>query len=171
MTDDAWMIKLAGGFTIACPPNLDTLSTYVFKEQEDWFEDEAAFIRRLATPGWGWIAIAPNLGFYALSAAAAAGGDADILAIEPTPEVAALLRAKGLEVKLDTSNQKINAKIREHSVQHVPVIAVVGRKEAEQRTVALRRLGGEAQEVLPLDEAVARLAAEAMAPDLVRGAA
>jgi len=86
-------------------------------------------------------------------------------------EVAALLRAKGLEVKLDTSNQKINAKIREHSVQHVPVIAVVGRKEAEQRTVALRRLGGEAQEVLPLDEAVARLAAEAMAPDLVRGAA
>jgi len=86
-------------------------------------------------------------------------------------EVAALLRAKGLEVKLDTSNQKINAKIREHSVQHVPVIAVVGRKEAEQRTVALRRLAGEAQEVLPLDEAVARLAAEAMAPDLVRGAA
>jgi threonyl-tRNA synthetase len=86
-------------------------------------------------------------------------------------EVAALLRRKGLEVKLDTSNQKINAKIREHSVQHVPVIAVVGRKEAEQRTVALRRLGGEAQEVLPLDEAVARLAAEAMAPDLVRGAA
>ncbi len=86
-------------------------------------------------------------------------------------EVAGLLRAKGLEVKLDTSNQKINAKIREHSVQHVPVIAVVGRKEAEQRTVALRRLGGEAQEVLPLDEAVARLAAEAMAPDLVRGAA
>jgi threonyl-tRNA synthetase len=86
-------------------------------------------------------------------------------------EVAALLRRKGLEVKLDTTNQKINAKIREHSVQHVPVIAVVGRKEAEQRTVALRRLGGEAQEVLPLDEAVARLAAEAMAPDLVRGAA
>ena len=74
-------------------------------------------------------------------------------------------------MKLDTSNQKINAKIREHSVQHVPVIAVVGRKEAEQRTVALRRLGGEAQEVLPLDEAVVRLAAEAMAPDLVRGAA
>ena len=75
------------------------------------------------------------------------------------------------QVKLDTSNQKINAKIREHSLQHVPVIAVVGRKEAEQRTVALRRLGGDAQEVLPLEEAVARLAAEATAPDLVRGAA
>ncbi len=92
MTDDAWMIKLAGGFTIACPPNLDTLSTYVFKEQEDWFEDEAAFVRRLATPGMRMIDIGANLGFYALSAAAAAGGDADILAIEPTPEVAALLR-------------------------------------------------------------------------------
>ena len=85
-------------------------------------------------------------------------------------EVAAALRAAGLAVVLDLSNQKINAKVREHSVQHVPVIAVVGRKEAEQRTVALRRLGGDAQEVLPLDEAVARLKAEAMAPDLGRAA-
>ncbi len=83
-------------------------------------------------------------------------------------EVAAALSKAGLAVKLDLTNQKINAKIREHSVQHVPVIAVVGRKEAEQRTVALRRLGGDAQEVLPLDEAVARLAAEGTAPDIVR---
>ena len=80
-------------------------------------------------------------------------------------EVAAALKKAGLAVVLDLSNQKINAKIREHSVQHVPVIAVVGRKEAEQRTVALRRLGGEAQEVVPLDEAVARLKVEATAPD------
>jgi len=86
-------------------------------------------------------------------------------------EVAAALSKAGLAVKLDLTNQKINAKIREHSVQHVPVIAVVGRKEAEQRTVALRRLGGEAQEVLPLDVAIARLAAEGTAPDLVRGQA
>ena len=84
-------------------------------------------------------------------------------------EVAAALRAAGLAVVLDLSNQKINAKVREHSVQHVPVIAVLGRKEAEQRTVALRRLGGDSQEVLPLDQAVARLKAEAMAPDLRRG--
>ena len=81
-------------------------------------------------------------------------------------EVARALRAAGLAVKLDLSNQKINAKVRDHSLQHVPVIAVVGRKEAEQRTVALRRLGGDAQELLPLDEAVARLKAEATAPDL-----
>ena len=84
-------------------------------------------------------------------------------------EVAAALRAAGLAVVLDLSNQKINAKVREHSVQHVPVIAVVGRKEAEQRSVALRRLGGEAQEVLPLDAAIARLKAEATAPDLRQG--
>jgi threonyl-tRNA synthetase len=83
-------------------------------------------------------------------------------------EVAEALRRAGLSVKLDLSNQKINAKVREHSLQHVPVIAVVGRKEAEQRTVALRRLGGEAQELVPLDEAVARLAREATAPDLAR---
>jgi threonyl-tRNA synthetase len=81
-------------------------------------------------------------------------------------EVAQALRAVGLAVKLDLSNQKINAKVRDHSLQHVPVIAVVGRKEAEQRLVALRRLGGDAHELLPLDEAVARLKAEATAPDL-----
>ena len=80
--------------------------------------------------------------------------------------MAAALRAAGLEVGLDLSNQKINAKVREHSLAHVPVLAVVGRQEAEQRTVALRRLGGAAQEVLPLDEAVRRLAAEATPPDL-----
>ena len=81
-------------------------------------------------------------------------------------EVADVLRRAGLEVELDLSNQKINAKVREHSLAHVPVLAVVGRREAEQRTVALRRLGGEAQEVLPLDEAVRVLAAEATPPDL-----
>jgi len=73
-------------------------------------------------------------------------------------------------VRLDLSNQKINAKIREHSLAHVPVMVVVGRKEAEARTVALRRLGGEAQAVLPLDQAVARLVAEATPPDLARAA-
>jgi threonyl-tRNA synthetase len=83
-------------------------------------------------------------------------------------EVAAALRAAGLTVKLDLSNQKINAKVRDHSLQRVPAIAVVGRREAEERTVALRRLGGEAQEVMPLAEAVARLATEATPPDLSR---
>jgi threonyl-tRNA synthetase len=79
-------------------------------------------------------------------------------------EVAAALRAAGLEVAVDLSNQKINAKVREHSLAHVPVLAVVGRKEAEARTVALRRLGGEAQEVLALDSALQKLKLEASAP-------
>ena len=81
-------------------------------------------------------------------------------------DVAAALRAAGLAVETDLSNQKINAKIREHSLTHIPNILVVGRKEAEARTVALRRLGGAAQEVLELDEAVALLKAEATPPDL-----
>jgi threonyl-tRNA synthetase len=81
-------------------------------------------------------------------------------------DVMAALSAAGIVARLDLTNQKINAKIREHSLAHVPVIAVVGRKEAEQRTVALRRLGGEAQETLTIEEAVARLAAEATPPDL-----
>jgi threonyl-tRNA synthetase len=84
-------------------------------------------------------------------------------------EVAAAFEAAGLAARLDLTNEKINAKIREHSVQHVPVIAVVGRQEAAARTVALRRLGGNAQEVLPLADAVARLAAEARPPDIGRG--
>jgi threonyl-tRNA synthetase len=88
---------------------------------------------------------------------------------EYAAEVAAEMEAAGLSVKLDLSRDKINAKIREHSLQHVPVIAVVGRKEAETRTVALRRLGGEAQEVVPLQVAIARLADEAAPPDLKRG--
>ncbi len=81
-------------------------------------------------------------------------------------EVAAALRARGLWVEVDTGHEKINAKVRAHSVAHVPLMLVVGRQEAEARTVALRRLGGQAQEVLPLDEAVARIAAEATPPDL-----
>jgi threonyl-tRNA synthetase len=81
-------------------------------------------------------------------------------------EVAAALGKAGLVVETDLTNQKINAKVREHSLQHVPVLAVVGRKEAESGTVALRRLGSQAQEVVALEEAVHRLAAEATPPDL-----
>ena len=76
-------------------------------------------------------------------------------------EAAAALDAAGLRVEADLRNEKITLKIREHSLQKVPVIVVVGRREAEEKTVTLRRLGSERQESLPLAEAVARLAAEA----------
>ena len=83
-------------------------------------------------------------------------------------EVAAAMRKAGLRVGTDLRNEKVGYKVREHSLQKVPVIAVVGRKEAEERTVALRRLGGEAQTVLSLDAALAALSEEAKAPDLKR---
>ncbi|GBR71330.1 threonine--tRNA ligase [Gluconobacter kanchanaburiensis] len=83
-------------------------------------------------------------------------------------EVAATLKAAGLQVETDTRSDKINAKIREHSLARVPVILVVGRREAEERKVAMRRLGGATQEILSLDEAVAALAKEAQAPDIAR---
>ena len=83
-------------------------------------------------------------------------------------EVAEAFRARGLSVVTDTRNEKINAKIREHSLGHVPIIAVVGRKEADARTVALRRLGGQAQEVLSLAAALDGLAQEAAPPDIAR---
>ncbi len=81
-------------------------------------------------------------------------------------EVAAVFARAGLTVETDLTNQKINAKVREHSLAHVPVLAVVGRKEAEARTVALRRLGNQAQEVIGLEQAVSSLASEATPPDL-----
>ncbi len=89
-------------------------------------------------------------------------------AAEYAEEVAALLRAGGLAAEADIRNESIKAKIREASVQYVPVILVVGRREAEARTVAIRRLGGEAQEIVSLDEAAARLAQEAAPPDVKR---
>ncbi len=79
-------------------------------------------------------------------------------------EVRAAFAAAGLRVEADFRNEKINFKVRELSLAKVPVIAVVGRREAEERTVALRRLGGKEQEILALDEAVAKVTAEATPP-------
>jgi threonyl-tRNA synthetase len=79
-------------------------------------------------------------------------------------EAVAALKAAGLRADLDLRNEKINYKVREHSVGKVPVILVVGRREAEERTVAIRRLGSQAQEILALDRAVATLAQEAAPP-------
>jgi threonyl-tRNA synthetase len=84
--------------------------------------------------------------------------------------VTAKLQAAGLRVETDLRNEKINYKIREHSVTKTPVIAVVGRKEAETGQVALRFLGAEGQRILSLDEAAASLAHEAQPPDLKRAA-
>jgi len=81
-------------------------------------------------------------------------------------EVAAKLRDAGIRVEADLRNEKINYKVREHSVQKVPHLLVVGKREAEEATVALRTLGAEHQKVLPLDEAIAQLRAEATPPDL-----
>jgi len=82
-------------------------------------------------------------------------------------QAAARLEAAGLRVEADLRNEKINYKVREHSLAKVPSLLVVGKREAEEGTVALRPLGeGARQEVLGLDEAVARLVAEAAPPDL-----
>jgi threonyl-tRNA synthetase len=81
-------------------------------------------------------------------------------------EVAAALTAAGLRVESDLRNEKINYKVREHSLAKVPTLLVVGKREAEERKVAVRRLGSDRQEVVPLEEIVARLKAEATPPDL-----
>jgi len=79
-------------------------------------------------------------------------------------EVCRQCAAARLRVALDAGNEKINYKVREHSLAKVPLILVVGRREATNRSVALRRLGDNEQEVLALGEAVARLKQEAAVP-------
>ena len=85
-------------------------------------------------------------------------------------EVADLLREAGMVVDTDFRNEKINYKVREHSVSKVPVIVVCGKREAEERSVNIRRLGSQNQTSMSLDEAIASLTLEAMAPDLKRKA-
>jgi threonyl-tRNA synthetase len=76
------------------------------------------------------------------------------------------LKAAGLRAELDIRNEKINYKVREHSLAKVPALLVVGKREAEQGTVSVRRLGSQGQQVMTLDEAVRVLVDEAVPPDL-----
>jgi threonyl-tRNA synthetase len=73
-------------------------------------------------------------------------------------------KSVGLRVEADIRNEKINYKVREHSLAKIPVIMVIGKREAEERTVALRRLGGKNQEILALDDAIHTLVQEAASP-------
>jgi len=81
-------------------------------------------------------------------------------------DVEAQLRAAGIRVETDTRNEKINYKVREHSLAKVPHLLVVGKREAEEGTVAVRTLGAEHQKVMPLAEAIAMLKGEGTPPDL-----
>jgi threonyl-tRNA synthetase len=85
-------------------------------------------------------------------------------------EVVRAAEAAGLRVEADLRNEKINYKVREHSLVKVPVLLVVGRKEAAERTVSIRRLGSPNQQSMTLDEALKALAAEAVTPDRRRAA-
>src|SRR6187402_1914819 len=90
--------------------------------------------------------------------------DADDYAIE----VRDAARKLGLRVDADLKNEKINYKVREHSLTKIPALIVVGKKEAETRSVSIRRLGSEGQKVMPTDEAIAALVEEATPPDVKR---
>ena len=81
-------------------------------------------------------------------------------------KVAEELRRNGLTAKTDLRNEKINYKVREHSLAKTPVIMVVGAKEQENNTVTIRRLGSEKQSVKSLDDAIKELVAEATMPHL-----
>ena len=78
------------------------------------------------------------------------------------------MRRAGLRANIDLRNEKINYKVREHSLAKIPALLVVGKKEAEQQTVSIRRLGSDKQQVVPLTEAIAALVEEATPPDVKR---
>ena len=90
--------------------------------------------------------------------------DADDYALE----VVEKLKAAGLQARADLRNEKINYKVREHSLAKVPVMLVCGRREAEEGTVNMRRLGSRDQQSMALGEAIAQLASEAVPPDIRR---
>jgi threonyl-tRNA synthetase len=81
-------------------------------------------------------------------------------------ELAAAARAQGLRVELDLRNEKITYKVREHSLAKIPVILVVGKKEAADGTVSMRRFGSPEQRMMSLEAALKALAAEAVPPDV-----
>jgi threonyl-tRNA synthetase len=83
-------------------------------------------------------------------------------------EVVAALKRAGLRAEVDLRNEKISYKVREHSLAKVPVIIAVGKREAAERTVSIRRLGSQAQESLSLADAISSLSIEGIAPDLKR---
>ena len=83
-------------------------------------------------------------------------------------DVLAAAKRAGLRADIDLRNEKINYKVREHSLAKVPALLVAGKKEAAERTVSIRRLGQEEQKVMPLDAALAMLAEEAVPPDMRR---
>ena len=85
--------------------------------------------------------------------------------------VAAAARKAGLRVEIDLRNEKINYKVREHSLAKIPALLVVGKKEAESHSVSVRRLGSDGQKVMSTEEAIAALVAEATPPDVKRAKA
>jgi threonyl-tRNA synthetase len=85
--------------------------------------------------------------------------------------VAAAARRAGLRVEIDLRNEKINYKVREHSLAKIPALLVVGKKEAETHSVSIRRFGSEGQKVMPTEEALAALVDEATPPDVKRARA
>ena len=85
---------------------------------------------------------------------------------EYVAEIVELLRGQGIRAEADIRNEKINYKVREHSLKKVPAILAVGKREVEERTVTVRRLGEKRTDVAGLDEAVAALVDEALPPDL-----
>ncbi|MCB1512453.1 MAG: threonine--tRNA ligase, partial [Hyphomicrobiaceae bacterium] len=81
-------------------------------------------------------------------------------------DVKSKLTAAGLSADVDLRNEKINYKVREHSLTKIPVLLVAGKREAEEGTISVRRLGSKDQQVMKLEDAIASLKAEATPPDL-----
>ena len=89
--------------------------------------------------------------------------DADIF----VHETVAALRAAGVRAEADIRNEKINYKVREHSVAKVPVILAIGMKEVKERTVSVRRLGSKQSQIMSLEQLVENLSTESTPPDML----
>ena len=95
-------------------------------------------------------------------------GDARVRGGEVIAKVFANKNPQASQAEIDLRNEKINYKVREHSLAKIPALLAVGKKEAETHSVSVRRLGSDAQKVMPTDEAIAALVDEATPPDVKR---
>src|SRR5262245_51548646 len=122
---DLMAVGMTGGIAVFVPATLGAITTYVLLEQEDWFEPEIHFVRKLVTPGMRALDIGANYGVYAATLAALTGPSGRVFAFEPARTVAAALRRTALHNRL-------------------PWLQVVGQAVADRNGVAM--LGGKASE-------------------------
>lgn len=175
----SWTLSLKGGERIVVPANIRNFSSYVFLEQEDWFEAEAGFVRKLVKPGVRCLDIGANLGFYTLLMAKAAGPSGHVWAFEPTPITAGRLReslsvnglANATIFEMAVGAENGQAVLKTSASSEFNALTALSAPSEKQRSVAIGRLDDIAREHGIRDVAFVKLDVEGAEIAVLDGAA